>query len=265
MGVARVIPADRSRSSGGGRWDRPPAWALVAMALCLAGLIALGPSVLRSGTVRAAGAAESTATATPAAPHRPTEVLVERPADRPLRVLFIGDSLMWGSFASDPSLTYRALVTAGLSTEGPVDAVLVGGPGESAAEATEGLTEVTGPFDLVFVEVGANDSVALTPARFSSDYAALLDGVRALAPDAALVCDGVWNGPDLATPLDRELRPVCAARGGVVVPLSPLYVDETLRGPEGSPVPGGGVRDQFHPNDAGHAAIAEAMLAVLGL
>ena len=262
---ARSTPAaGRARGSRGGRWERPPAWALVAMALCLAGLVAVGPSALRPDGVPSAGATEPTATA-PTAAARPTAVPLPRPADRPLRVLFIGDSLMGGSFASDESLTYRALVTAGLSAGGPVEVDTVGGPGWSAAEATEDLSEVTGPFDLVFVEVGANDSVALTAARFGTDYAALLDGVRALAPDATLVCDGVWNGPELATALDRELRPVCAEHGGVVVPLSRLYVDETLRGPEGSTVPGGGVRDQFHPNDAGHAAIAEAMLAVLDL
>jgi lysophospholipase L1-like esterase len=234
------------------------------MVLCLAGLVTVGPSALRQDTIPSAGATEPT-TAVPAAPARPAAVPVQRPADRALRVLFIGDSLMWGSFASDESLTYRARVTAALSAGGPVEAATVGGPGWSAAEAAEDLPEVTGPFDLVFVEVGANDSVALTAAQFGRDYAALLDGVRTLAPDAALVCDGVWNGPELATALDRELRPVCAEHGGVVVPLSRLYVDETLRGPEGSVVPGGGVRDQFHPNDEGHAAIAEAMLAVLEL
>ncbi|WP_091109420.1 SGNH/GDSL hydrolase family protein [Geodermatophilus dictyosporus] len=237
------------------------------MAVCLAGLAVVGPAALRQDTApAAAGATEPTATdptATEPAPPTRAAVPVQRPADRALRVLFIGDSLMWGSFASDESLTYRARVTAGLSAGGPVEVATVGGPGWSAAEAAEDLSEVTGPFDLVFVEVGANDSVAISAARFGTDYATLLDGVRALAPDATLVCDGVWNGPELATALDRELRPVCADHGGVVVPLSPLYVDETLRGPEGSVLPSGAVRDQFHPNDAGHAAIAEAMLAVL--
>ncbi len=261
MRTGSTTAGSRIRGSGGGRWERPPAWALVAMALCLAGLVAVGPAALAPEAVPTAEATEPTAA--PAAPARPTAVPLPWPADRPLRVLFIGDSLMWGSFASDESLTYRARVTAALSARGPVEVATVGGPGWSAAEATEDLPAVAGPFDLVLVEVGANDSVALTAARFGEDYAALLDGVRTLAPDAVLVCDGVWNGPELATALDRELRPVCAEHGGVVVPLSRLYVDETLRGPEGSPVPGGGVRDQFHPNDAGHAAIAEEMLAVL--
>ncbi|SDC49426.1 Lysophospholipase L1 [Geodermatophilus telluris] len=278
MRARHASPDGRTHRSRGGRWERPPAWALAAMALCLAGLAVVGPSALRQDTVPAAGAAEPTGTgstatgpaatepaATGPAPSTRAAVPVPRPADRALRVLFIGDSLMWGSFASDESLTYRARVTAALSAGGPVETATVGGPGWSAAEAAEDLPGVSGPFDLVVVEVGANDSVALTAAEFGADYAALLDGVRALAPDATLLCDGVWNGPELATPLDRELRPVCADHGGVVVPLSPLYVDETLRGPEGSVLASGAVRDQFHPNDAGHAAIAEAMLAVLDL
>jgi acyl-CoA thioesterase I len=246
-----------------GRWDRPPVWALILMAICVLGLAAAVVFWPARDHGRPAKAAPLPTEATQAIPSGAAAVPVERPADRPLRVLFIGDSLMWGSFASDESLTYRALIAAALREDGPVEPVVVGGPGESAAEATEHLGEVTGPIDLVFVEIGANDSVALTPEEFAADYEALLDRVRSLAPEAGLVCDGVWNGRELASDLDRELRPVCAAHGGLVVPLSGLYVDETLRGPEGSAVPGGGVRDQFHPNDAGHAAIAEAMLAVL--
>ena len=254
------------RPSGGRgrRWERPPAWAVVAFALCVVGFAV-------AGVLWSARDGAQPAVAAPPLPEgttvssEPTGVAVQRPADRPLRVLFIGDSLMWGSFASDESLTYRALIEAALSEGGPVEPVLVGGPGERAAEATEDLDEVTGPIDLVFVEIGANDSVAITPAEFAADYEALLGRVRLLAPEAGLVCDGVWNGLEHASDLDRELRPLCARHDGVVVPLSGLYIDETLRGPEGSEVPGGGVRDQFHPNDAGHAAIAEAMLEALEL
>jgi acyl-CoA thioesterase-1 len=254
----------RTRISGRSarRSGRPPAWAVVGMTTCLAALAATCPWWLRPGGTEPTAAATAAMPA-PLAPATPFGLPVERPTDRNLRVLFIGDSLMWGSFASDESLTYRARIVTTLSAGGPVDAVTVGGPGESAAEATKHLSRVSGPFDLVFVEVGANDSVALTPATFSADYTALLDEVRAVTPQAGLICDGVWNGPRFAAQLDRELRPVCAAHDGIVVPLSDLYVDETLRGPAGSRVPGGAVRDQFHPNDAGHAAIATAMLAVL--
>jgi acyl-CoA thioesterase I len=262
----RSRTGNRFRSRGrAGRWDRPPAWALILMAICVLGLAAAVVVWPARDHGRPAEAAPLPTEAPQTSPSRAAAVPVERPADRPLRVLFIGDSLMWGSFASDESLTYRALIVAALREDGPVEPVVVGGPGESAAEATEHLGEVTGPIDLVFVEIGANDSVSITPEEFAADYEALLDRVRRLAPEAGLVCDGVWNGRELASGLDRELRPVCAAHEGFVVPLSGLYVDETLRGPEGSAVPGGGVRDQFHPNDAGHAAIAEAMLAVLQL
>jgi lysophospholipase L1-like esterase len=246
--------------------SRPPAWAVVALVGCVLALAVTLPLALRSVSGPPASAAAATPRSTaPAGPvaGTPTEVPVVRPADRPLRVLFVGDSLMWGSFASDESLTYRARVVTALSSDGPVEAVQVGGPGLRAAEAATALRKQRGPFDLVFVEVGANDSVAITPAQFAADYAEMLGEVRSLAPPAGLICAGVWNGIDEATPFDRELRPVCAQDGGVVVPLSDLYIDETLRGPEGSVVPGGAIRDQFHPNDLGHAAIAEALLAVV--
>jgi acyl-CoA thioesterase I len=253
----------RGRRSGGGGWDRPPRWALAAMLTLGAALAVSAPLWLQVGADGPARAAAPSATPSATTPAAPTAVAVVRPSDRPLRVLFIGDSLMWGSFASDESLTYRELVASALRADGPVDVVTVGGPGESAAEAARHLADEEPPVDLVLVELGANDSVAVEPGEFGADYAALLDGVRALAPEAGLLCAGVWNGPEIAAGFDRELRPACAEHGGLVVPLSELYVDETLRGPEGSAVPGGGVRDQFHPNDAGHAAIADALLAAL--
>ena len=246
-------------------WDRPPRWALAAMLTVGAALAVSAPLWLQVGADGPARAAapSTTPTASATAEAAPTGVPVVRPADRPLRVMFIGDSLMWGSFASDESLTYRALVASALEADGPVDVVRVGGPGESAAEAARHLADEEPPVDLVLVELGANDSVAVEPGQFGADYAALLDGVRALAPEAGLLCAGVWNGPEIAAGFDRELRPACAEHGGLVVPLSDLYVDETLRGPKGSVVPGGGVRDEFHPNDAGHRAIADALLAAL--
>ena len=238
--------------------------ALTSAVLCLTTVLVVA---VRTGMFSPAEAATSAAVSAAPSPSpptgRPAGVPVIRPSDRPLRVLFVGDSLMYGSFASDESLTYRARIVDALRVGGPIEAVQVGGPGQSAAGATRLLQKRSGPFDLVFVELGANDSVAITPAQFAADYTALLDAIRTMAPGAGLVCDGVWNGPKFALPLDRELRPVCAAHGGVVVPLTRLYVDETLRGPEGSVVPGGGVRDQFHPNDAGHEAIAQSMLGVL--
>lgn len=247
-------------------WAHPPRWAIIALS---AATVALATSVtfwLTSAPAPAAGATDG-ASAQPilTVPAAPTGIRVERPADRPLRVLFIGDSLMYGSFASTDDLTYRGRIVAALEAGGPVSAVQVGGPGEHAANAAVALRKKHGPFDLVFVELGANDSVDITPAKFGKDYRILLDEVRQMAPRAGLVCDGVWNGPEYAIPLDRELRPVCAAHGGLVVPLTGLYVDESLRGPAGSHTADGRVRDQFHPNDLGHAAIAKAMLAVLDL
>lgn len=256
-------PSSGRRRWPGAGWERPPGWAMVTMASGLVALAATLPLVLREGAHPPAETATGMAAQAPQAPARMTAAPVDRPTDRPLRVLFIGDSLTWGSFASNEDLTYRAQIVSRLSAGGPVEPVLVGGPGERADEAAEGLTEVSGPIDVAFVQVGANDSVAITPEEFRVDYHTLLDGVRELAPDAGLICAGVWNGPKLAAGMDRELRPVCAAHDGLMVPLSKLYVDETLRGPEGSPLPSGGVRDQFHPNDAGHTAVAEAMLAAL--
>ena len=124
-------------SSRGNGWERPPAWAVVAGAVFAVGLLVLGVMSWRTEGGPAAGAAAPATRASSPAPARAALVPVQRPDDGPLRVLFIGDSLMWGSFASHESLTYRALIGAALEEDGPVAAEIVGGPGESAAEAAE--------------------------------------------------------------------------------------------------------------------------------
>lgn len=95
--------------------------------------------------------------------------------------------------------------------------------------------------------------------RFEREWSALLAELRALNPDAALVTLTLYHPfPGLE---DDRLRAVNAyitlttwAAGGCVA-----RVDLAFNGPDGTRPPAGLLADLIHPNDAGHAVIAEAM------
>ena len=93
--------------------------------------------------------------------------------------------------------------------------------------------------------------------EFASTYSALVGRIREKSPDAALVCVGVW--PDYGQDYDAEIETACHDRQGSFVPIRDLWSTEGMRGPAGVPTPHG-ESDTFHPNDAGHRAIADRIL-----
>lgn len=114
---------------------------------------------------------------------------------------------------------------------------------------------------LAVIELGTNDLVTNTDtAVFARRYKEYLNRVAAASPDAKLLCLGVW-GPAAgrAAALDAAITAGCDAHGGEFVSLKELFDTAANRGPAGASV-WLGTRDTFHPNDAGHAAIADAVL-----
>jgi lysophospholipase L1-like esterase len=125
--------------------------------------------------------------------------------------------------------------------------------------------------DVVVVEAGTNDFLDQTPRRrFAAAYRVLLAQVTAASPGARLVCLTMWipNAAPGRPPAkigaafyNASIRRAC--RAGAVANISPLFdAQPPLRGPAGRPTflgPG----DDFHPNSAGHAAIARAIEARL--
>ena len=141
-------------------------------------------------------------------------------------------------------------------------------PGATTAQLA--AQPVPGGGEVVVVEAGTNDFLDQTPRRrFADDYRALLAKVTAASPGAKLVClttwipkDGVGQPPARIPPsfYDATIRRACAA--GAVADLAPLVDAPATRGPAGRPTflgPG----DDFHPNSAGHAAIARLIEARL--
>jgi acyl-CoA thioesterase I len=176
-------------------------------------------------------------------------------------VLFVGDSLTVGYYASSAATTYPALVARQLGRRAVEISTAGVTAGHFAARTSYPKASV------VVVELGTNDYEHQTPVRaFDRSYEDVIAHVRHANPSARLVCVAVWNGsytnPGWApsTKYDATIRGDCT--GGKVANVSGAFEVASNRGPQdtGSAF---GMRDQFHPNDAGHAAIATSVLGAL--
>ena len=188
----------------------------------------------------------------------------------PLRVVWLGDSTAAGVGASTEGAALPRLVAKSIDRRVDLSVLAVSG-----ARVADMLDEQVprlphGRVDLVFLSVGANDTVHLTRAGdFERSYHRVLD---ALPPDAAVVMLGV---PDMgSTPrFAQPLRFVVGVRGGTIDAVihdlaaadGRTYVDiagET--GPAFRRHPGAlFAADHFHPSDAGYRLWADAVLAAM--
>lgn len=199
---------------------------------------------------------------TPTADAGPTP-LFAIPEGRALTVLFAGDSLTQGSYASSDEGMFRSLVAAELLSVAEVAPTVTGQSGQTAGEAA---TEVAAPAaaDISVIEYGTNDVVRSTVERFAVDYPTYLDRVQAASPGGMMLCLGAWGAPDQVADFDQIIKSECEARDGVFLRTTDLFINESNRAMTGDVLPSGFVvPDNFHPNDAGHAAIADRITDAL--
>jgi acyl-CoA thioesterase-1 len=183
---------------------------------------------------------------------------VPRPAEGPLRLLFAGDSLTAGSYATAEANTFRSLVAAELGAGGQVEVSVVGRAGQPVTDAVN--TSAPTAADVVVVEYGTNDVQMTDVGGFASAYGQYLDQVREVAPDAALVCVGSWSPKTESGPFDQAMLSLCQDHGGKYTDITAIYNDRAkFRAVPGTAWYGGTVPDDAHPNDDGHAAIARAI------
>jgi lysophospholipase L1-like esterase len=182
---------------------------------------------------------------------------VARGDDGVATVLVSGDSLAGAFFASSPERGFVSLVSDAL---GPVQ-ITEAAQAHQTLTTVAAITDVPSDVDLAIVELGTNDVGEHTPLHdFDAQYGALLDRIRVSSPEAAIVCLGTWTG--WGGDYDQAIESACVGHSGRYVPLGGLFRDTANRGPEGRAT-FLGVGDDFHPNDLGHRAIADAILAVL--
>lgn len=186
------------------------------------------------------------------------------------QLVFFGDSLTEGLFATTPArdYAYRTAAQTGKTF------LVQGQYGVSAVFTANKMRASNPKFKVVagdaldvIIELGTNDVVASgeTLAQFESSYDYILTRVHQDAPNAKLICLGVWRDPDAGAEnsgyaYNQVIQADCP---GAYVPLGDLYMNFSLHGPVGRPTWIGNA-DWFHPNDAGHAAIASRVAAAVG-
>jgi lysophospholipase L1-like esterase len=175
------------------------------------------------------------------------------------RLEFIGDSLTGGWYTSTPAQDYVSLVNSCLHAT----LIAQGWYGVSAAQTLRQFQQALPPRgDVVVLELGTNDLNLEGVQAFRHIYSHMLALLRNASPHARLVCLGTWRGPE-GRAYDTAIAGACAHNGGTYRPLSDLYEHWSLRGPAGRTT-WRGLADGFHPNVAGHRAIAIRVLQALG-
>jgi acyl-CoA thioesterase I len=156
-------------------------------------------------------------------------------------VVAFGDSLTFGT-GTTGSNDYVSL----LSGRTGVSIVNSGRPGETTASALTRLdTIVARDADIVIVFLGGNDVLQGVPTQQSvSNITTIVQRIR--AGGAAVVLVGLGNGP----PLD----PFNGALPGLASQTSSILVPAVLEGIVGVPSL---MADVIHPNNAGHAIMAD--------
>ncbi|WP_179220475.1 SGNH/GDSL hydrolase family protein [Rhodococcus sp. NCIMB 12038] len=226
-------------------------WAFMAVA------IVVGVGMYWATSARTSEAdVDYVSTYTPApAPTLPATPVVKRAPN----LLFYGDTLTVGSFTNDDAGTFRGRIVAAATESGPATPIVMAKSGIRTGSFASMYPDAPGGIDLAVVELGTNDVNNTPPEAFRGAYSRVVTSVRTANPSAGLICAGAWGAEVNTTPYDDAIRQVCRDAGGTYVPLYSLYINASLRGPEGAQI-GGQIADNFHPNDLGHEAIANALL-----
>jgi lysophospholipase L1-like esterase len=196
----------------------------------------------------------------------PAPVKSTLPHGHTLRLLFVGDSLRAGFFAARKSLSYPELVAKHLRREhhkvAVLDATKIATTGDGFRRVAS-IKAVPSSADLAVVELGTNDVVKTPLSNFRRDYRHLLSLIRRTSPAARLLCLSVWQGGQSVDPERSPYNAVIASecRTGVYVNITDLALNRGYHGPANRRTfVQTQLSDTFHPNDAGHAAIAAAIL-----
>ncbi len=199
-------------------------------------------------------------------------------APGPHSVWIIGDSITRGLYASSEETTFRSRIFRALRARYPARIYSTFWQGVcTLGRLEERWGTWPGRPDVLFLELGTND-VSRNPncpqvpeADWARRYGAMLDRIRRDAPGVLIVV-GTIPWPGWSPESDRYRRAVrynrwiTAAAQERKIPVADLWAvtvgrEDGLSTPaDSSPYPPRYRGDGFHPNDIGHARIAEAFL-----
>lgn len=186
------------------------------------------------------------------------------PAGRPLRVLFIGDSLTAGWGATTEEHSFRRLVETALARHGQVEELRPTRKPGTGLTFANSFADIPTDADVAVIELGTTDADKRPSSDFARDYAADIARIRSANRSVRLICLSVWRPTKDPTGqvANNTIGDLCSDRYSVYVDITALFDLSSLRGPQGRET-WQGVGDDFHPNDAGHRAIADAILSQL--
>lgn len=171
----------------------------------------------------------------------------------------LGDSISVGYDAPAIGQIFPALIARDLG----MNLTLVARSGTRAAWGAGQVSDVLAAHPrLVTIELGTNDVGFSTPLdAFAQEYEAILIGVT--SHSTRVLCIDSWLP---SPPIRAIIRYTCLRHGGTFVSLDGFYGTADFHAQDGGlSVRGPNRADWFHPSAAGHAAIAQAVLAALGV
>ncbi|ACI51691.1 lipolytic protein G-D-S-L family [Gluconacetobacter diazotrophicus PA1 5] len=184
----------------------------------------------------------------------PAAAMPARAADRPIRVLALGDSLTAGyGLAHADSFVPR--LQAALDEKGGGITILDGGvSGDTSADALARLDWALGDApDAAIVELGGNDGLrGLEPARMERNLTAILDRLR--QAHVPVLLSGMYAPPNMGASYGQSFRAVfdrLSHRPGIM--WDPFFLKGVAAHPELEQP------DHIHPNPAGVGVIVQRL------
>jgi lysophospholipase L1-like esterase len=207
-------------------------------------------------------------------PYQLSGLVGEASRAEPLRMAWIGDSVLAGVGASGVETTVPWVVATALARPVRLDVFAVSGERAAGAlsDQVPQLERLPETPQIVVVEIGANDVTHLTGLDdFRSTYDDLMDRVRALGAGhvLALGIPAFHTTPRFLQPLraivgwrarqlDEQVKGSAEAHGATYVNISGHTSEEFGDDPDRYHA-----EDNFHPSDEGYALWAEAVLEAL--
>lgn len=241
-----------------GRRTRDP-WNIGMIVVGVAALVFAGYAAVSAATRDTHSDYVSSYVAPDSAEALKVPLTITRPADRPLNALFIGDSIMNATGATETSFGFRSRLLDYFRESGPAEQS-VSAIGGAKLRLVADSTQIPDNIDVAIVELGTNDpNDPATPVNdFRTQYRGLLDRIRAAAPDAPLLCLGLWRDGNGGVGYNNTISDACKRANGRYIPMTDLFDNTALRGPAGLPAIGtDNLSDNFHPNNDGFGAIYE--------
>jgi acyl-CoA thioesterase-1 len=207
----------------------------------------------------------------PAALHAP-----EQPAASThfTHATFIGDSLTLGKYATTDDLAYHGVLLSLIHKHDPASAAgstktIVWGF-RTADLMNRLLQNMPYNQDLIVLEMGINDYV-FGMSGWQREYTAMMTMLGHASPHATFLCVSLWQPlghnkfGETIDQFNALVQKMCVLPGHrtVFAYITDMYPNPAYHGPVGIISRFGDPTDYFHPNDAGHQAIALRLFAAL--